>query len=76
MSDSIYHQDASGRTAPLGVFRDGELIEVVPADDRLGDATRERVRNQFGDVPLEVLATCRDHPDAAAVDCLICVPED
>lgn len=76
MADSIRHQDASGAVSPLGVFRDGHLMRVVPRGDRYGDVTREQFRAELGDVPLEVLVICRNHPDTAAVDCLICVPEN
>ncbi len=77
MNKTIQHQDASGDVgAPLGVFRDDRLVQLVPASDRTGEATRDEVAARLALSPadFEVLLTCAIHPDAAAVDCVICVP--
>jgi hypothetical protein len=76
MADSIRHQDAAGESgAPLGVFDGDDLVELVPADDISGEATRVRVAARLGR-GVEVLLVCPKHPTTAAVDCLVCVPED
>jgi hypothetical protein len=62
--------------APIGVFADGRLIEVVDETaDPYGSETAQRVASRLG-VRAEPLLVCHRHPDTAAVDCLICVPED
>jgi len=74
--DSIAHQDSAGASgAPLGVFADGEFVEAVPAADHSGEIARRQVADRLGQ-PVEILVTCPQHPTTAAVDCLICVPQD
>lgn len=76
MADSIAHQDFAGMSgSPLGVFADGELVGIVSASDRSGAAARQRVSARLGR-PVEILITCPQHPASAAVDCLVCVPQD
>lgn len=77
--DSLSHQDASGAAgSALGVFRNDVLVQVVPAEDQLGDVTRAQVAQRHGVEinQFEVLITCATHPGTAAVDCLVCVPEE
>jgi hypothetical protein len=77
MNESMRHQDASAHM-PLGVFLDGNLVAIVPADDLYGEATRDQAAAERG-LPanrLEVLQVCHRHPTLAAVDCTVCVPLD
>lgn len=74
MSNPFAHQDFAGESgAPLGVFDDGRLLELVPADDDSGDAARAQWSAQLGH-PVEILLTCPNHPRTSAVDCLACWP--
>jgi hypothetical protein len=75
MSKILAHQDAAGISgAPLGVFVNGCLIvRVDEAVDPYGSETARQTADRLGQ-PAEALLTCHRHPDAAAVDCLICVP--
>lgn len=76
ISKASQHQDAAGAAgSPLGVFLDGVLIELVPNTDPHGNEARSRAADRLGR-PVEILIVCPSHPAVAAVDCLVCVPED
>jgi hypothetical protein len=77
MSKIIAHQDAAGMSgAPLGIFANGRLVELVDvAADPYGSETARRVAERLGE-SAEALLVCHRHSDTSAVDCLICVPED
>ncbi len=70
---AIENQD---RATTLGVFHNGDLLAEVPDDDVYGSATRAAVAGQLGlpEIEMEVLKICLDHPETAAVDCLVCAP--
>ncbi len=75
--DAMRHQDASGEAgAPIGIFVNGRLVELADeATDPHGVETARRVAERLGQ-RAEPLLVCHRHRDTAAVDCLICVPED
>lgn len=73
------HQDASGAAgAPLAVFVDDRYHSLVnTATDPYGNDTATFIAASHGhSVRVEVLTTCINHPTTAAVDCVICDPED
>lgn len=64
---TVGRQDAAGRAgAPLGVFEDGELVELLPSGTPAYDVVL--------DAGQEVLLVCPAHPDQSVVDCLECGP--
>lgn len=73
---TIQHQDAAGAAgAPLGVFDGDTFLALVSTDDGQGDRSRAEYAARLGR-PVEILLTCPNHPQTAAVDCTTCVPLD
>lgn len=70
-TDPFWRQDNGG---PLGIFKDGRLIQLVPDGIKDAYAFRDRLalRHRVPDGSYEVLKSCAEHPDVSAVDCLDC----
>ncbi|WP_433460607.1 hypothetical protein [Micromonospora sp. CA-248212] len=74
------HQDACGMAGtPYAVFVNSVFVEYVDTTkDPYGYAAMERILAAHAPArpSIETLMVCVNHPTTAAVDCVICDPED